>query len=510
MSSWRPPTCRSRRSSRRSSCSNGEGSRWASTGDIDRPVRCSASPRRCGCGESRCGRCGCPARDVSATLRCRRPPQRDATAGPQASRCPSLTQPGIVYCGSSSSRSSPSRSWPPSTAATFLRRSGIVRATVAIGLGAIIALGAIAVRPARPHDRHPDLRHRPADRRRPSGRRSRTGVELDVRRDHRVLHADGSRVGRGRAGGRRRRRAVDLHLDDRRHRRDGRAGRALGRRHLPHDHRRRPGALAGTGRPLTTPARAGFLTRGPRPRSSPPPSRSASGSASTTAFTIAFDRPVDPGQRGRRSGSTRRAGHGHGRGGGRRRVPRFMFTPERAAARRTRATSSSSTASRDDDGVAVEPTHPRGQDRRRPEVVRFRPTDTTRRTSRATTTSRSASASRWIAPRRRRPSRSRRRQGDQGHGHASPRTTRSSCSIRPSPSPTTRESSPRSPRSRTSADGVPLQRAGRGSLPDRAEAGAEAGRQQHRPRVGGSCGGSSAAARSAAAAGRRSSATTWA
>ncbi len=55
-----------------------------------------------------------------------------------------------------------------------------------------------------------------------------------------------------------------------------------------------PGALARTGRPLTTPARSAFLTRGPATATVGATERLEKRVAVGTAFTIAFDRPIDP------------------------------------------------------------------------------------------------------------------------------------------------------------------------------------------------------------------------
>jgi uncharacterized protein YkwD len=55
-----------------------------------------------------------------------------------------------------------------------------------------------------------------------------------------------------------------------------------------------PGALAASGRPLTTPARAEFLTRGPAAATLAATDRSGKRVALTTAFTIAFDAEIDP------------------------------------------------------------------------------------------------------------------------------------------------------------------------------------------------------------------------
>jgi uncharacterized protein YkwD len=133
-----------------------------------------------------------------------------------------------------------------------------------------------------------------------------------------------------------------------------------------------PGALARTGRPLTTPARSAFLTRGPATAVVAATERIAKRVAVGTAFTIAFDRAVDPATV---EGSIRLDPAAAGTlsvdatvDG----LPRFTFTPNRALKSDTRYRLIVDGV-RDVDGIALEPTSMAVRTSIAPEIVRFRP-----------------------------------------------------------------------------------------------------------------------------------------
>jgi uncharacterized protein YkwD len=132
------------------------------------------------------------------------------------------------------------------------------------------------------------------------------------------------------------------------------------------------GALAATGRPLTTPARSAFLTRGPATAVLAATDRIEKRVAVGTAFTIAFDRAVDPASvegavrldpAVTGSLSVEPAVDG---------LPRFTFTPNKPlkADQRYRLIVD---GVRDEDGIALEPVSLAVRTSVAPGVVRFRP-----------------------------------------------------------------------------------------------------------------------------------------
>ena len=222
----------------------------------------------------------------------------------------------------------------------------------------------------------------------------------------------------------------------------------------------RPGALAVTGRPLTD-ARPGPL---PDPRavdrpSSPPPSRSASGSAVDTALHAS--RSTSPSIRPAldRRHPARPAGAGHGRRSSRPSTAcrGFTFTPLRSRSWRTRATSSRRRRPRRGRRRGRAGSRSPSDDRRRPEVVRFRPAD--RPAGRGPRSGHLGPLHPADGPRLD-------EEGLQGHATASrstarspsPRTTRSSSSIRSRTSPYDTQIVATVATTARSADGAPARR----------------------------------------------------
>ena len=140
---------------------------------------------------------GCPARGHGATLPARHAPA-DASghSGPPRRRSHDAAA-GYLYCGSSSSRSSPSPCCVALYAATALRPSGLVareRGDRSGGRRRRSGRRRWRARPSRPRRRRPtSCPLTQAAFRTTVG----TGVELDAAGDHRVHDADGARLGRG-------------------------------------------------------------------------------------------------------------------------------------------------------------------------------------------------------------------------------------------------------------------------------------------------------------------------
>ena len=137
-----------------------------------------------------------------------------------------------------------------------------------------------------------------------------------------------------------------------------------------------PGALATTGRPLTTPARTAFLTRDPSVAVLAASAPVGKRVAPETTFTIAFDQPVDvttvaagirlePPVAGELSVAPTVDG-----------LPRFVFTPAEALRPGTTYRLVVDGV-RDGDGLELDPTTLVVQTVEAPAVVRFRPRDET-------------------------------------------------------------------------------------------------------------------------------------
>ena len=137
------------------------------------------------------------------------------------------------------------------------------------------------------------------------------------------------------------------------------------------------GALARTGRPLTTPVRASFLTRGLAVATLGATRAIGSQVALDTALIVRFDRPVDPAslQRALRSTpvveGTVTAVPGLASG------PAFVFTPSRPL-RADTTYRFVLDGVRDDDGLLLAPITLTVRTIRAPTVVRFRPVDGTK------------------------------------------------------------------------------------------------------------------------------------
>jgi uncharacterized protein YkwD len=138
-----------------------------------------------------------------------------------------------------------------------------------------------------------------------------------------------------------------------------------------------PGALARTGRPLTTPARSSFLTRGPSAVVLAASDTVGKRVAADTSFTITFERPVDPASL---AGAIRLDPAAPGAltesptvDG----LPRFAFTPAEPLLADTRYRLIVDGV-RDEDGVPLEMASMSIRTTVAPAVVRFRPRDATR------------------------------------------------------------------------------------------------------------------------------------
>jgi len=252
---------------------------------------------------------------------------------------------------------------------TALRRSGIVRGSVAIGLGAAIGLAAIsfgrpALTTATPESDIVPLTQ--AAFRTSVG----TGVELDAAATigfstpmqrasvEAALVVDPPT-------------AVELHWSD-----DSTTVTIVPVGHWAvdtyHTITVKPGVLASSGRPLTAPIRSAFLTRGPATAFVGATEMVGKRVGLGTAFTIAFDRAVDPATlaRGVRLDPPVR-GHITAESAidG---LPRFTFTPLSSLKANTRYRFIVDGV-RDEDGIAVAPTSFSVRTSVAPEIVRFRP-----------------------------------------------------------------------------------------------------------------------------------------
>jgi uncharacterized protein YkwD len=134
----------------------------------------------------------------------------------------------------------------------------------------------------------------------------------------------------------------------------------------------KPGVLASSGRPLTTPIRSAFLTRGPATAVLGATEMVGKRAGLGTAFTVDFDRAVDPATlargvrldppvRGRLTAAPAIDG-----------VPRYTFTPLASLKANTRYRLIVDGV-RDEDGIAVAPAALAVRTSVAPEVVRFRP-----------------------------------------------------------------------------------------------------------------------------------------
>jgi uncharacterized protein YkwD len=144
----------------------------------------------------------------------------------------------------------------------------------------------------------------------------------------------------------------------------------------------RPGVLASSGRPLTTPIRSAFLTRGAATAVLGATEMVGKRVGLGTAFTIGFDRAVDPATlargvrlepaaRGRLTAEAAVDG-----------LPRFTFTPLTSLKANTRYQLIVDGV-RDEDGIAVAATSLAVRTTVAPEVVRFRPATRTQDVARS-------------------------------------------------------------------------------------------------------------------------------
>ena len=265
-------------------------------------------------------------------------------------------------------------------AATALRRSGIVRATVALSLGAALGLGVVAfVRPTLttatpPTDIVPLTQ---AAFRTSVG----TGVELQApavvgfSTPMERASVEAALVVEPAT-------AVELRWNE-----DDTAVTIVPVGHWAADTYHtitvQPGALAGTGRPLTKPVRAAFLTRGPTTSVVAATDKLAKRVALDTAFSIGFDRAVDaasvatavrldPAVPGKLTVESDVDG-----------LPRYVFTPSKALKANTRYTLIVDGVT-DRDGVPVERIAMAVRTAVAPAVVRFRPAARTQDVARPT------------------------------------------------------------------------------------------------------------------------------
>jgi hypothetical protein len=253
--------------------------------------------------------------------------------------------------------------------ATALRRSGIVRGSVAIGLGAAIGLGVMsfgrpALTTATPESDIVPLTQA-AFRTSVS-----TGVELDASATigfstpMERASVEAALVVDPPA-------AVELHWSD-----DDTTVTIVPVGHWAvdtyHTITVRPGVLASTGRPLTVPLRSAFLTRGRATAVLGATEMVGKRVALDTAFTISFDRAVDPttlagavrlepAVPGRLTAEPAREG-----------LPRFTFTPQATLKANTRYRLVIDGV-RDSDGIPIASTALAVRTAVAPEVVRFRP-----------------------------------------------------------------------------------------------------------------------------------------
>jgi uncharacterized protein YkwD len=254
-------------------------------------------------------------------------------------------------------------------AATALRRPGIVRATAALGIGTAIGLGVVAfVRPTLTTATPPtDIVPLTAAAFRTS---VATGVELQAAATI-GFSTPMERASVEAALVIEPPTAVELVWND-----DDTAVMIVPVGHWAvdalHTITVQSGALGGTGRPLTKPVRSVFLTRGPTTAVLAATDKLAKRVALDTAFSIGFDRAVDP-------ASVERAVRLEPAVKGKVTVepdvdglPRYVFTPSKALKANTRYTLIVEGA-RDRDGVAVARIAMAVRTALAPEVVRFRP-----------------------------------------------------------------------------------------------------------------------------------------
>jgi uncharacterized protein YkwD len=255
-------------------------------------------------------------------------------------------------------------------ATTALRRSGLVRASAAIGLGALLGLGAMSfVRPAvttatPPTDIVPLTQ---------AAFRTSVGTGVDVDAPATITFSTAmERASVEAALAVSPPTQIQLVWSD-----DDTTVTVIPVGHWAvgtyHTITVQPGALARTGRPLTTPARSAFLTREPATAVLAATERLEKRVAVGTAFSIVFDRPVvratleravrlDPAVPGRLSAESTPDGQ-----------QRFTFTPTTALKADTRYRLIVDGV-RDEDGLDLAAVSIAVRTSVAPEVVRFRPT----------------------------------------------------------------------------------------------------------------------------------------
>jgi uncharacterized protein YkwD len=264
--------------------------------------------------------------------------------------------------------------------ATALRRSGIARATVALGLGAAIGLGVMSfVRPTLttatpPTDIVPLTQ---------AAFRTAVGTGVEVRASVTIgFSTPMERASVEAALVVDPPTAIDLHWSD-----DDTTVTFVPVEHWAADTYHtitvQPGALASTGRPLTRPVRSAFLTRAPATTTLAATEPLGKRVALETAFSIGFDRAVDP-------ASVDRSVRFDPAVPGRLTVesdvdglPRYIFTPRKALKADTRYRLIVDGV-RDADGIPVEAVSLAVRTAVAPAVVRFRPAAGTQGVTRAT------------------------------------------------------------------------------------------------------------------------------
>jgi uncharacterized protein YkwD len=264
--------------------------------------------------------------------------------------------------------------------ATALRRPGIMRATAALGLGAAIGLGAIAFfRPA-PTTATPPTDVVPLTQ---AAFRTTVATGVELRASSTVgFSTPMERASVEAALAVEPPTAVELLWND-----DDTAVTIVPVGHWAPDTYHtitvQPGALASTGRPLTKPVRSAFLTRAPASAVVAATETLGKRVALDTAFSIGFDRAVDP-------DSVSRAVRLDPEVAGRLTVesdvdglPRYVFTPRKALKADTRY-SLIVDGVRDRDGVPVEAISLAVRTAVAPRVIRFRPAARTQDVARPT------------------------------------------------------------------------------------------------------------------------------
>lgn len=264
--------------------------------------------------------------------------------------------------------------------ATALRRSGFVRTSVAIGLGAVIGLGVLSfVRPSLTTATPPtDIVPLTAAAFRTT---VGTGVELDAAATI-GFSTPMERASVEAALAVTPRTAVELHWSS-----DDTVVTIVPVGHWAADTYHtitvQAGSLASTGRPLTTPIRTAFLTRGPASAAAAATEVLGKRVGLGTAFTIGFDRAIDPASLARSIRlepevpgrlSVEAAADG---------LPQVTFTPLVALKANTRYKLVVDGV-RDEDGVPVEAFALVVKTSVAPEIVRFRPSVRQQDVARAT------------------------------------------------------------------------------------------------------------------------------